>query len=326
MALTSCLRQLTGLLHRVELPDVEPFNMMGTIVNQIGRGVRGAGLALAAACIITGCGPNAFVDSRFDNSSRDPRENLRLTAVDARISSGGAELRRVRGSLATMDEELGVLQLNNVLVDSFSSSGTVEGITQAGAALAYLKDESVVPASVPSQTTSSSVGILSRHSRNDLVFTSGVVHRILSAAGSTDSLILSTTRLQWEQADRLFRAPGDFDLWVSGGEQSSHKPDSAGMAPPAVRMRGGAFVATAAMDRWNVLGGTMASGEGKASALLEERQKLLAEFSTIQEPNPSITQPAAPVPDPELPLEDSATTSSKPATPVPTPAVPPSSP
>jgi hypothetical protein len=267
---------------------------------------QGLGVLCLSLCL-SGCGPNAFVDRRFDES-RDDRENLRLTGVDARVSSGSAELRRMRGGIATLDDVQGILHMDRVQVDTLSATGTVEAITVAGSAQAYLKDQSLVSGDgappnlspgIPGQNPTSA----SLPRRNDFAFSAGVVHRIMGTA--TDTLRLQTDKLLWEQESKLFRAPGAFQVTVA---------PSAGDSPsPGMTMRGVAFVATAGMERWNVLGGSMASGTGVSpgndETYAEERQRLLNDFSQLPVPPEEHFSEPGPIPIPGNPPDSETTVS-----------------
>jgi hypothetical protein len=284
--------------------------MTGKSMDQTILAFRWAVMGVLAVSMLAGCGPNAFVDSAFVDNTKDPREDLRLSAVDARISSGSVELRRIRGEAASFDQGLGVLRLDRVRVENLSSTGKVEAITEAGSARAYIKDQLVPQVAAPKDAASlkNQTGFAAGQppGRNDLQFTDGVLHRVPGEAG--DTLRLRTAELRWEQASRLFRAPGEFVLESNLPGSARGEGVTTGAGAELV-IRGLAFAATGNMEQWNVLGGSMAAGRaGKipdADEIAAERARLLADFAAVAEPPIHALQQVQPAADPEAEAEGS---------------------
>jgi hypothetical protein len=245
---------------------------------------------------LTGCGPHAFVGQQLDFSGRDQREDLVLVGVDARISSGALEVRRIQGTEARVDDSLGTLRLRDVLVHSNDENGQLQGITEAGEALALILEPSTSNQDTPPPQPSTSDG--TPLGRNDIAFQSGVVHRVPSTTGS-DQLRLTTERLLWEQNKALFRAPGQFEVVMA--QQPGNSAETT--EPITVIMRGRSFASTANMTRWNILSGVMVVGGDESDRdpkmIALERARLLEEFVTIAAEIPENFEPPPPVSLPE---------------------------
>lgn len=182
-----------------------------------------------AGSSLVGCSEMRFAGKDDVRPANDTREDVRLTGVNADLTSGGKTLQRVGGDRAVFSQNQNLLRINEVEVEMVGDAGKTEGVTEAKVAEIYLAD-------APDKS----------RKRSDMEFSGGVVYRSPQPGNpEEDTLRLNTEQLLFENASGLFRS------------NTSH---TITMLPPSKKpifMTGKAFTATRDLTRFDVQAGAI---------------------------------------------------------------------
>lgn len=228
-------------------------------------------LVLLLSGWLTGCSEFKFVNQRFTDRPDDPRADIVLRNVRAEFTSGSLMQRCVKSDAAVYQETRGILLLAAPTIESFTSDGAIEGVTNATTATMFLADAPQL-----------------KRRKGDFQLIGRVQYRAPSKTNpTTDSLILYTSSLGWMNDKELFvcDAPYEMKMFVPN------------RAP--VIAAGDQFVATRDLRVWNVKHGAL--GTALPTNVADHHAKLRAELEALS--TPAQTESAVPAQRVDLPSE-----------------------
>lgn len=151
---------------------------------------------MCACLFLVGCSDMKFVNSTDASDGPDPREDIRLTGVEADLTSGALLQNRVHGTAGRYSEAQGLMLLSSVKVEAFDSKGSLQGLTNATSATIFLRDRADW-----------------QRAKSDMDFVGSVHHRVPNKQDPTsDSVVLDTDHLRWIQKEQRFKSESPYRM------------------------------------------------------------------------------------------------------------------